>query len=220
MQIWLSYNNEEERLRLPVLPETIGITSTYGYDDVDIAQLGEYTLITNPTLRSLRIESFFPAYYDSSYCEYQPLPDARTAASTIERWQQYGRPIRLRVLGDGGTVLMNYAVTIRTFTYEERAGHVGDIFYTLDLREYKFITLTKLAQSTDDKTVFISSTNTREPINQRESPYTVKKGDYLWKIAQIQYGSGDQWRKIYEANIDVIGPNPNLIYPGQRLVIP
>lgn len=50
--------------------------------------------------------------------------------------------------------------------------------------------------------------------------YTVKKGDCLWTIAKSCYGSGAQWRKIYDANRSVIGSNPNLIYPGQVFVIP
>lgn len=50
--------------------------------------------------------------------------------------------------------------------------------------------------------------------------YTVKRGDNLWKIAKAFYGSGAMWTKIYEANQDVIGKNPNLIYPGQVYMIP
>jgi len=50
--------------------------------------------------------------------------------------------------------------------------------------------------------------------------YTVKKGDCLWHIAQKYYGSGGKWRVIYDANRGVIGCNPNLIYAGQRLVLP
>lgn len=52
------------------------------------------------------------------------------------------------------------------------------------------------------------------------STYTVKSGDSLWKIAKQLYGSGADWKKIYEANKDVIGSNPNLIYPGQTFTIP
>ncbi len=52
------------------------------------------------------------------------------------------------------------------------------------------------------------------------STYTVKAGDSLWKIAKQLYGSGADWKKIYEANKDVIGGNPNLIYPGQTFTIP
>ena len=49
-----------------------------------------------------------------------------------------------------------------------------------------------------------------------EIKYTVQKGDTLWGIAQ-KYNT--TWQSIYEKNKDVIGDNPNLIYPGQVLVI-
>ena len=50
--------------------------------------------------------------------------------------------------------------------------------------------------------------------------YTVKKGDNLWTLAKKFYGSGADYSKIYEANRDTIGKNPNLIYPGQTFTIP
>jgi nucleoid-associated protein YgaU len=50
--------------------------------------------------------------------------------------------------------------------------------------------------------------------------YTVQQGDTLSKIAQQAYGDGNLWPKIYEANKPVIGPNPNLIRPGEVLRIP
>lgn len=50
--------------------------------------------------------------------------------------------------------------------------------------------------------------------------HEVVYGDYLTKLAQIYYGNPQLWRKIYDANRAVIGPDPNKIYPGQKLVIP
>jgi nucleoid-associated protein YgaU len=49
--------------------------------------------------------------------------------------------------------------------------------------------------------------------------YTVKSGDSLSKIAKQQYGDGNQWRRIYDANRDKI-KDPDLIHPGQELTIP
>jgi nucleoid-associated protein YgaU len=49
--------------------------------------------------------------------------------------------------------------------------------------------------------------------------YTVVKGDSLSKIAKREYGDMSKWRKIFEANRDVID-NPDLIEPGQNLIIP
>ncbi|MCB1173897.1 MAG: LysM peptidoglycan-binding domain-containing protein [Leptospiraceae bacterium] len=54
--------------------------------------------------------------------------------------------------------------------------------------------------------------------------YTVRKArpaDSLWRIAQKKehYGNGHLWPRIYKANKSKI-KNPNLIYPGQKFVIP
>lgn len=49
--------------------------------------------------------------------------------------------------------------------------------------------------------------------------YTVKKGDYLSKIAKEVYGNANKYNIIFEANRPML-KDPNLIYPGQVLVIP
>lgn len=50
--------------------------------------------------------------------------------------------------------------------------------------------------------------------------YVVKSGDSLSAIAKKLLGDASLWPKIYEANKDVIGDNPNLIHPGQEYTIP
>ena len=49
--------------------------------------------------------------------------------------------------------------------------------------------------------------------------YTVKKGDYLSKIAKQVYGDAKKYPIIFEANKPML-KDPDLIYPGQVLVIP
>ncbi len=49
--------------------------------------------------------------------------------------------------------------------------------------------------------------------------YTVQAGDSLSKIAQRYYGDAGQYMKIFQANRDKIN-DPNMIHPGQQLVIP
>ena len=53
-----------------------------------------------------------------------------------------------------------------------------------------------------------------------QDTYTVQSGDSLSKIAKNHYGDAGDWKRIYEANKTLIGANPDLIHPGQRLVIP
>lgn len=48
----------------------------------------------------------------------------------------------------------------------------------------------------------------------------VKRGDSLSLIAQRELGDTDKWRALYDANKDVVGPDPNEIYTGMRLRVP
>lgn len=50
--------------------------------------------------------------------------------------------------------------------------------------------------------------------------HTVVRGDWLSKIAQRYYGNMKKWPIIYAANRRVIGNNPDLILPNQKLFIP
>jgi nucleoid-associated protein YgaU len=73
------------------------------------------------------------------------------------------------------------------------------------------------AGDSDFETGHSSTAPTPPPTEQR---YTVKSGDSLSKIAKQFYGDASKWRRIYDANKDVIGGNPDLIHPGQEYRIP
>lgn len=49
--------------------------------------------------------------------------------------------------------------------------------------------------------------------------YTVKEGDTLARIAEVFYGDRKAWRRIFEANGDVLS-SPHALKPGQVLKIP
>ena len=59
----------------------------------------------------------------------------------------------------------------------------------------------------------IPNCNVSEPTINR---YVVKKGDTLSSIAK-RYGT--TWQQLYEKNKRTIGSNPNLIKPGQELIV-
>ncbi len=49
--------------------------------------------------------------------------------------------------------------------------------------------------------------------------YEIVKGDSLWKIAKNIYGDGNEYKKIFEENREVI-KDPDLIFPGQKIRLP
>jgi nucleoid-associated protein YgaU len=58
-------------------------------------------------------------------------------------------------------------------------------------------------------------------VNTIESDsYTTVAGDYLWDIAVRAYGDGFAWVSIYQANKELIGPNPSMLYKGITLSLP
>lgn len=55
-----------------------------------------------------------------------------------------------------------------------------------------------------------------QPPTTGTGTYTVKKGDNLTSIGRK---FGESWQTLYKANKKVVGSNPNLILPGQKLVV-
>lgn len=47
--------------------------------------------------------------------------------------------------------------------------------------------------------------------------YMIQPNDYLTKIALQEYGVVTMWRTIWDWNLDVVGDDPDLIYPFEEL---
>lgn len=59
-----------------------------------------------------------------------------------------------------------------------------------------------------------------QPTQESGQTHTVGDGDTLRSMAKEFYGDGDLWQKIFEANKDTIGADPDNIKIGQTLKIP
>lgn len=217
IQFWLTFNNGAEKLRLPVNPESIKITSLHSFNDIQVSKLGEYTVIGDPGLKIFEFSSHFPKRYSPVYCEYEGFPDPWEIVAILERWRASGWPCRLIVTNTP----INHAVTIRSIEYDaERAGRPGDIYYDITLKEFKFIQFKRIAVS-DTAAQAQPAEKPRPNPNPVPTSYTVKKGDSLSVIAQRLKAKGVNitWQQLYEKNKSTIGKNPNLIYPGQKLTV-
>lgn len=60
---------------------------------------------------------------------------------------------------------------------------------------------------------------TVEPERPKRTIIRVRRGDSLWRISKRHLGNGRKWAAFYKANKRKID-NPNLIFPGQTLIIP
>ncbi|WP_129599800.1 hypothetical protein [Anaerophilus nitritogenes] len=137
MDIFLSINNREQVIRLPVLPKEFKIQSGMKNESFDTINQGEIKLIGMDSLKSISIQSFFPNQ------DYPFLRDRRYKGweyiKILEEWKSRRVPIRL-VITDSSNELVNMPCTIESFEYGQQDG-TGDIYYTLTLNEFKFIKL-------------------------------------------------------------------------------
>lgn len=212
MEIWLSYNNYEQSLQLPVHPPEIRVIAATLNRVIPIAQAGEILAIGRSALAELEIASHFPADW-RPYCAYREIPQPYDAVALIDSWRRSGRPIRLTIT----ETPINMPVAIDRFEWGERAGS-RDVDYTLQLKEFRFVTVTKV----DSFTVkaLAASATTRPDTKPQTKTYTVRSGDSLSTIAKRVYGDSSKWRQIYDANKAAIGSDPNKLKVGLVLVIP
>lgn len=218
-EYWLSYNNGAEKLRLPVPPPVLSVSSPFGNTDLKIVHGKEFTVIGDRELKELSFETFLPRDYNSTYCDYVDIPDPYKFINWIERWRNSRKPIRFLVTGTN----INLPVTIREFSYDvERAGEPGDVYFTMTLKQYEFLSVgekvdvTKPPKKESERPPVVNKGSTAP----KSGTYQVIAGDTLKRIAHKVYGDAKQWRKIYEANKKTIGNNPEKLKIGMKLVIP
>ncbi|MGE6488518.1 LysM peptidoglycan-binding domain-containing protein [Paenisporosarcina sp. NPDC076898] len=214
IQFWLK-DREGLYLRLPVNPSEFTVTSPFGVNRIQVASLGEVTIPGERNLKDVTFGSFFPRDYNPTYCEYSGFMNPRQWVLQMETWRDTRKSIRFLITGTNVSI----PVLIESFDIQpERAGHVGDIFYSITCVEYREPVVKKV----ETKGATTKPSVNKRPSQQKSTAktYTVKKGDNLWTIAKAHYGEGSKNMDIYNANKSVIGKNPNLIYPGQKLVFP
>lgn len=83
--------------------------------------------------------------------------------------------------------------------------------------------MTEGTKKPDFSNVQSGASSTAPPPKPAPAPeaqvHTVAKGDNLSKIAKHYYGNANEWKRIFEANKDVL-KDPDKIFPGQKLKIP
>lgn len=211
MEFWLSVDNHAEKFQLPVNPSVFNVQVGSKNETVNVVDLGDVNLLGGEALAGIELSSFFPAQY-APYCAYRNIPDPYSAVKILEQWRKSKKPLRLIITETD----INLLCTIESFEYGEQGGP-RDVYYTLSLKEYRYI---NIGQVVDQPTTVLGVSETRPDTKPKPKTYTVKSGDNLSLISKRVYGDSSKWRQIYEANKSVIGSNPNLIKPGQQLVIP
>ena len=212
MQIWLKSGNRS--FRFPVLPPEYTIRRGRTIETVTVNAIGEVDLGGKKTLDEISFSSFFPRYFDPYYCDCRS-PAPMECVDTVQKIMR-SSTARLILTGVG-----SFRVRIPSFVFRENDGS-GDVYFDITFQEHRPISVpssdvVRIGEA-QENTISKELSRATEDAPQ-ESVYIVKKGDCLASIARKMTGSSS-WRDLYERNKDVVGSNPNLIYPGMKLIIP
>lgn len=128
MDIYLSVNNREEVIKLPVLPPTFTISKPQSTQVFETVTRGELQLIGIPKLKGITISSFFPVR------DYPYLRDTSMKGweyvYKIDIWILRKLPLRLIITDTP----INMAVAVKNFDYSVKTD--GDLWYNLQLEEF------------------------------------------------------------------------------------
>mgnify|MGYP000886875143 CR=1 FL=1 len=213
-QLWLTYNGEKEKIRLPVLPEKIDVSFGNKNTSVDISGLGEILIIQDRPAIEVSWDSFFPAARFPGL-QVESLTDPANLLKKICEWKAGDKPVHLILTGTD----INFYAAIQTMQPYEQGGDPGTVWYKIKLKEYREVKVRQVKVNITTQVATVPKQETRVDNRVQEKTYTVKSGDCLWNIAKKLLGSGSRYTEIYNLNTDKI-KNPNLIYAGQVLRIP
>lgn len=212
------FDKDKITYRLPVNPEEMEVTSNQATEKYNILKLGEVIVPTHNELKTYTFETEFPhkaSHYVTSIKDFKG-PDFWI--NLFETWRNKKEPIRF-IATNQITKDINTLVLIESYVITEKAGEEGDKYISFNLVEYKEFTK-RVAKITVVKDTPKATSKPAPPAPaSTKKTYTIVSGDTLWGIAKRYYGNGALYNKIYEANRSIM-KNPNLIYPGQKVVIP
>ena len=198
MEMYLK--SEKSVFRFPVLPPSINIQDYAVTNDSNLAMLGDIIVYGGKGLRTTEVTSFFPSK-DKNYkfVNYSGYSDPWKCIKTLNEWMQQGEILRFIVTDTE----INFQVIITNFEYAEQDG-TRDVYFTLNLREYRPIKISSTKDSTKEKTDNKDRGNSKKDSTKKEKTtqktYTVKSGDTLWDIAKKYYGKGSDYTKIISKN--------------------
>lgn len=135
MDFTLSYNNKEEVLVFPVVPNA-GIQLSRDQDNQSFDGINhELQALGNMKLATFSITSFFPLKRYSFLRPYSSI-NGWHYVRVIEAVRKRKIPFRALHLDNNGQEVFNLPVTVENFEYW--IDQAGDIGYTIDFKEYRF----------------------------------------------------------------------------------
>lgn len=226
--IYIILQYEGKLLKFPINPESLKISTPSNSDKVEIEGIGEVSIPKNVGLSTVTINSFF-------WRDLNLLPSS-LYVKWLQNWQKSKKPANLIV------TRFNYSmqVTCEKFDHEIRAGEEKDVYFSLEMVEYRSYGAKRLGSIVNKsliKTIQDTINSIEVPIlleiprvsrNQVNkpifnSPYKTRLGDTLVSIARRLTGDSSKWKLLFNENKKLLGnklTDNSELPTGTELIIP
>lgn len=221
------------KMLLPLAPGKMDIKIKNQNKTLNLINEGEVNMLKKAGLTEISFDLLLP---NRPYPFAQYKDGFKAAGSYLEELEKLKtsqKPFKFKVIRkfpDGKLLFpTNMKVSLEDYTITEDAKDGFDVVVSVKLKQYRDFGTKSVkikvikAKKAKAKPKVTKVKKARQTINapkpKKNFVYVVRSGDCLWKIAKRYYGNGGAWPKIFNANRSKIS-NPNLIYPGQRFVIP
>lgn len=221
MDFYLTNYRTNERIIFPMNPERVRARTGAKMQNFTLPEIGEIAIPKGEIVTSVSWDGILPGESRKDMSFVKNWVNPTEIVSFIGQARDNGDKLRLLIT----LTPLNLDVHVDTFEHEWGGG-AGDANYTISFvkpRELKIYTEDEWKQRSvmAAKSVLVAQLKPR-PTAPTPTTYTVKPGDTMYTISKRLLSKGEDWRQIYAypANRKTIGPNPNILKPGQVLIIP
>lgn len=138
MDIFLSVNNREDILQIPVMPSSFTVTKPQTTEKFETVSGEEIMLIGEPKLKGIGIESIFPVReYSFLHHKYNPDMWGWDYVYKIDTWIKDKLPIRLIITYESKDTPINMPVAVTNFEYSVKQD--GDLWYKIDFEQMNLL---------------------------------------------------------------------------------
>lgn len=213
-----------DKCLLPIAPGKLQIKANNANDTLTLINEGQINVLKTPGLTDIEFECRIPQV-EYPFAAYKSgFKGASYFLGYFEGLKSKKKPFQFIVSREmpGGKVLFstNMKVSMEDYRITEQAKDGFGLAVKIKLRQYRDYSTKTVAVKGKKAAVSKVRAAGGSPEPAAPQEYCVGKGDSLWGIAKRFYGDGSKYKAIHSANKEVIGGNPNLIYPGQVLAIP
>lgn len=213
-----------DKCLLPVPPQKLQMKIKNSNKTVTLIDDGQINILKSAGLTDIEFECEIPqikypfAVYKSSFLS------ATYFLKYFERLKTQKKPFQFiisRVMPSGRVLFStNIKVSMEDYKITEQSSNNFDLTVKISLKQYREYGTKTVKIKTSSPKATVQKKRASDKKTDSTQSYIVVSGDCLWNIAKKFYGDGSKYTVIYNANKDVVGSNPNMIYPGQILTIP